>query len=115
MSNMQYSLTEYGADSLVLKRVPFEGIPVTLDFTAVTDRDAVSGKKIVKAGSPISLAGVVANTSTAAGILLFDVVEDRPQATILKKAYINTAAAQEHSGVTIADAVKTALPMIVFE
>lgn len=115
MSNMEYSLTEYGADSLVLKRVPFEGIPVTLDFTAVTDIDPVSGKKVVKAGSPISLAGVVANTGDAAGILLFDVIEDRPQATILKKAYINTAAAEAHSGVTIADAVKTALPMVVFE
>ena len=115
MSNMKYSLTEYGADSLVLKRVPFEGIPVTLDFTAVTDIDPASGKKIVKAGSPISLAGVVANTNAAAGILLFDVVETRPQATLLKKAYINTAAAQEHSGITIADAVKAALPMLVFE
>lgn len=115
MSNMQYNLTEYGADSLVLKRVPFEGIPVTLDFTDVTDRDTVSGKKIVKAGSPISLEGVVANTAAAAGILLFDVVEDRPQATILKKAYINTAVAEAHSGVTIADEVKKALPMIVFE
>ena len=42
-------------------------------------------------------------------------VEDRPQGTLLKKAYINTEVAQEHSGIEYAEAVKTALPMVVFE
>ena len=108
MSNMQVEQVTYAGDVQILKRPPFEGIPVTLDFTSVEGG-------VVKAGSPISAAGVVANTADAIGILLFDVYEARPQGTVLKKAYINTAVAQAHSGVTIAAAVKTALPMVIFE
>jgi len=115
VSNMEYERVTYSGDVEILKRPPFEGIAVSFDFSEVSDTDPITGKKIVKAGSPISLAGVVDNTATAAGILLHDVTEDRPQGTILKKAYINTAVAQAHSGVTIAAAVKAALPMIVFE
>jgi len=115
MSNMQYDSVTYGADTLILKRPVYEGIPVTLDFTNVTDKDAVTGLKIVKAGSPINLNGVVDNTGTAGGILLCDVLENRPQGTILKKAYINTAVAKAHSGITIDASVKAVLPMVVFE
>lgn len=114
MSNMQYEQTSYAGDVEILKRKPFESIPMTLDFTSVTDTTA-SGKKIVKAGTPIGASGTVDNTATVVGILLFDVVETRPQGTLLKKAYINTKVAQKHSGVTYAAAVKSALPMIVFE
>lgn len=113
MSNMEYERIGLAADVQILKRPPFEGIPITLDFSEVTA--GADGKKVVKAGSPISADGVVANTASAIGILLWDVEEARPQGTILKKAYINTAVAQAHSGVTIAAAVKSALPMIVFE
>nr|DAI65474.1 MAG TPA: hypothetical protein [Caudoviricetes sp.] len=112
--NMQYEKTSYAGDVQILKREPNEAIPLTLDFSAVTDKDA-SGKKIVKAGTPIGKAGVADNTATTIGILRFDVTEDRPQGVILKKAYLNTEVAQKHSGVTYEDAVKTALPMIVFE
>lgn len=111
---MGFEQVTYDGEVEILNRPPFEGVPMTLNFTSVTDTD-VDGKKIVKAGSPISAAGVVANTAAAVGILLYDVKVDRPIGTILKKAYINTAVAQAHSGVTIADAVKTALPMVVFE
>lgn len=114
MSNMQYEQTSYAGDVEILKRIPFEGIPMTLDFTSVTDTIA-SGKKIVKAGTPIGASGTVDNTATVVGILLHDVTEDRPQGTLLKKAYINTKVAENHSGVTYAAAVKSALPMIVFE
>lgn len=115
MSNMQYNDATFGGDVQILKRPPFEGTPITLDFSDVATTDTATGLKIVKAGSPISAAGVVANTSSAIGILLFDVLEDRPQGTILKKAYLNTTVAQTHSGVTYDDAVKAALPMVVFE
>ena len=54
-------------------------------------------------------------TATVVGILLHDVTADRPQGTLLKKAYINTAVAQNHCGMTYDATVKTALPMIVFE
>lgn len=113
MSNMLYEEKVFAGDVEILKRSPFEGIAITLDFTNVSaDAD---GNKIVKAGTPISLEGVAANTADAAGILLHDVDEARPQGTILKKAYINTAVAEAHCGLTYAAAVKTALPMVVFE
>ena len=111
---MQYEQTKYVGDVQILKRKPFEAIPMTLNFTSVVTKLA-NGKKVVKAGTPIGKTGVADNTGTVVGILLHDVTEDRPQGTLLKKAYIDTAVAQAHSGVEIASAVKTALPMIVFE
>ena len=87
---------------------------MTLNFSSVETKLA-NGKKVVKAGTPIGATGTVDNTATVVGILLHDVTEDRPQGALLKKAYIDTAVAQTHSGVEIASAVKTALPMIVFE
>ena len=111
---MQYEQTEYVGDVQILNRKPFEAIPMTLDFSSVSEKLA-NGKKVVKAGTPIGATGTVDNTATVVGILLHDVTEDRPQGTLLKKAYIKTEVAQEHSGVTIEQAVKTALPMIVFE
>ena len=111
---MQYEQTEYVGDVQILNRKPFEAIPMTLDFSSVSDKLA-NGKKVVKAGTPIGSGGVLDNTGTVVGILLHDVTEDRPQGTLLKKAYINTEVAKAHSGVTIGAAVKTALPMIVFE
>lgn len=111
---MQYEQTEYVGDVQILKRKPFEAIPMTLDFTRVETKLA-NGKKVVKAGTPIGSTGVADNTGTVVGILLHDVIEDRPQGTLLKKAYINTAVAKAHSGVTIEAAVKAALPMVVFE
>lgn len=114
MANMQFETAVYPGDVQILKRMPFEGIPMTLDFNSVTDTTQ-SGKKVVKAGTPIGSTGVVDNTAAVVGILLHDVVEERPQGTLLKKAYLNTTVAEEHSGVTYDEAVKTALPMIVFE
>ena len=111
---MQYEQTEYLGDVQILNRKPFEAIPMPLDFSSVSDKLA-NGKKVVKAGTPIGPAGVVDNTGTVVGILLHDTTEDRPQGTLLKKAYIKTEVAKTHSGVTIDQAVKTALPMVVFE
>lgn len=113
MSNMQYEQTSYAGDVEILKRIPFEGVPITLDFTSVTSTH--NGKKIVKAGTPIGAKGVADNTATVVGILLHDVLETRPQGTVLKKAYINAKVAQAHSGVTYATAMISALPMVVFE
>lgn len=110
---MQYESTTFAGDVQILKRVPFEGIPMTLDFSEV--EDTVNGKLVVKAGTPIGEDGVADNTGTVVGILLHDVTEDRPQGTLLKKAYINTAVAEAHSGITYDADVKAALPMIVFE
>ena len=111
---MQFEQTEYLGDVQILNRKPFEAIPMTLDFSSVSDKLA-NGKKVVKAGTPIGSGGVLDNTGTVVGILLHDVTEDRPQGTLLNKAYIKTEVAKTHSGVTIDQAVKTALPMVVFE
>lgn len=112
--SMQFEQTEYAGDVQILKRKPFEAIPMTLDFSSVSDTLA-NGKKVVKAGTPIGKTGVSDNTATVVGILLHDVTEDRPQGTLLKKAYIDKTVAETHSGVTYDTAVETALPMIVFE
>lgn len=114
MSNMQFEQEVHGADVQILKRAPFEGVPMTLDFSEVSTTWE-SGKKVVKAGTPIGANGKSDNTATVVGILLHDVTADRPQGTLLKKAYINTAVAQKHCGMTYDATVKTALPMIVFE
>lgn len=111
---MQFEQTEYVGDVQILKRKPFEAIPMTLDFSSVSDTLS-NGKKVVKAGTPIGKTGVVDNTATVVGILLHDVIEERPQGTLLKKAYIDKTIAETHSGVTYNTAVETALPMIVFE
>lgn len=111
---MLFEQTVYTGDVQILKRKPFEGIAKTLDFADVTETTD-SGKKIVKAGTPIGSNGKVDNSATVVGILLHDVLEERPQGTLLKKAYIDTAVAEKHSGVTYNAAVKTALPMVVFE
>lgn len=111
--SMAIETVTYGGDVQILKRPPFEGIAITLDFTSVVAGS--DGRKVVKAGTPISAAGVAANSSSAIGILLFDVDSVHPQGTILKKAYLNTSVAQTHCGLTYDAAVKAALPMIVFE
>ncbi len=80
---MQFEQTNYAGDVLILSRKPFEGIPMTLDFASVQEKLA-NGKKVVKAGTPIGKTGVKDNTATVVGILLHDVTEDRPQATLLK-------------------------------
>ena len=112
--SMQFEQTSYAGDVQILKRRPFEGITMTLDFTSVSAK-LENGKKVVKAGTPIGATGVADNTASVVGILLHDVTEDRPQATLLKKAYINTAVAEAHASIVYAEGVKTALPMVVFE
>lgn len=91
----------------ILYNSDYVGKAVTLDSAAFAD-------KVCKAGTPISKAGVVANSASAFGILLHDVHQDRPQGTIVIGGYINTAAAQKHSGVTVAEDAKTALKNVVF-
>lgn len=87
----------------ILNRIPFEGVPMTIDFTSVSDTDAETGEKVVKAGTPIDGTGKPQKTTPfagAVGILLHDVYEGRPQGTILKKAYINHKRVTAHTGIT---------------
>lgn len=113
---MQYETTSLNAQVEILNRPPFEAVSMTLDFTT-SDTDEKTGKKMLKAGTVISKDGTKISTpwTDVAGILLFDVYEDRPQGTLLKKAYINRTVAEKHATVTYDATLATALPMIVFE
>ena len=84
---------------------------MTIDFTNVTDTE-VNGKKVVRAGTPISGVGVPVTATPwtgATGILLVDVYEERPQGTLLTEAYIHTGRAQTNSGLTYDGALVTAM------
>ena len=82
-------------------------------FVPVTITEFSNG--VCKAGTPVDVNGAVANDATAEGILLYDVYEENPNGSLVKAyATINLAKAEENSGLTIADAVKTALD-VTFE
>lgn len=90
---------------------------MTLDDTMFSTKD------VIKAGALIDKDGkTVSSGANAVGILLFDVYKDRPQGTILKKAYVNVTRIKESLGEDYdtqygddLQTVQTALPMIVFE
>lgn len=110
--DMLFESVNIGRQVEILNRTPFEGVPITLDFTSVATTDSDTGEKVVKAGMPITSAGAEAKTTPwtgAIGILLHDVYESRPQGTILKRAYINTGRAQTNSGLTYDDDLVAAL------
>lgn len=116
--DMLFESVDIGGQVEILNRSPFEGVPMTIDFTSVSTTDPDNGEKVVRAGMPISAAGAEVKTTPwtgAVGILLHDVYESRPQGTILKKAYINKTAAQANASVTYDTALEGLLPMIVFE
>lgn len=116
--DMLFESVDIGGQVEILNRTPFEGVPMTIDFTSVTTTDDDTGEKVVRAGMPISATGTEVKTTPwtgAVGILLHDVYESRPQGTILKKAYINKTAAQANASVTYDTTLEGMLPMIVFE
>ena len=85
----------------------FEGI--TLDDAAFTDG-------VCKAGNPIAADGTVDNASDPVGILVNDVYKENPNGTILKAfGVVNTVNAKANTGISIASAAITKLPLIVFE
>ena len=116
--DMLFESVDIGGQVEILNRTPFEGVPMTIDFTSVSTTDPDSGEKVVRAGMPISAAGAevkITPWTGAVGILLHDVYESRPQGTILKKAYINKTVAQSNASVTYDSTLEGMLPMIVFE
>lgn len=105
---MKVSASTIADEVQILKRPGFEAIPITLDSSAFTNG-------VCKAGAPIGAGGVIKNDKNCIGILKEDVYEDRPQGTILKKAYVRNDVITSHYGTAIADTAKAALPMVVFE
>ncbi len=69
----------------------------------------------VKAGSPISAAGAVANTADAVGILLYDVnTAVNPNGTIIQSGPIDAAKGAASYGTDYAEVMIAALPAITF-
>lgn len=109
--DMKVETATFGAGAEILNRPPYKGVSMTIDFSTTT-ADTGTGKKIVKAGTPINKDGkpVTATPWTGAvGILLVDVAEERPIGTILTEAYIHTGRAQKNSGLTYDGALVTAM------
>lgn len=109
--SMAVETTAFGTGAEILNRPPFKGVSMTIDFSDVT-ADTTTGKKIVKAGTPINKDGVPVSATPwtgAVGILLVDVREERPQGTILTEAYVHTGRAQKNSGLTYDGALVTAM------
>lgn len=83
-------------------------------FAPITITEFNNG--VCLAGSPIGADGKIANSASAIGILLNDVKEDNPNGSLVKAfATINLANAEKNSGLTIDNAVKTALSSVIFE
>lgn len=107
LANMAVKRSNVTPDPEILYNARYTGKAITLDEGAFSEG-------VCKAGTPIGEGGVVANSAEALGVLLHDVYLERPQATIVIDGYIHTARAEEHSGVTIAEAAKTAMKNVVF-
>lgn len=108
--DMAVETASFGAGTEILNRPPFKGVPMTIDFSTTTAGS--DGKKVVKAGTPIDKDGKPVSATPwtgAVGILLVDVLEERPQGTILTDAYVNTKRAQTNSGLTYDGALVTAM------
>lgn len=89
-------------------------------FKEIKLDDSAFTNGVCKAGNPIDANGKKVNAGTsdgaAVGILLTDVYASNPNGTIVTAfACVNEANANANSGITIAEGVKTALSLIVFE
>lgn len=111
---MEYTANTYNSTPEIFKRKTDGDYTkeVTLDTTAFTNG-------VCKAGSPISAAGKVVNAASGdddpVGILIHDVYSANPNGTVCYHGILNLANCESNSGLTIAAAVKTKLPLVVFE
>lgn len=109
---MNFSSNEVGMTPEILKRkLGAEYIvPVTIASAEFTSAD------VVKAGTPISASGTIANTGSAVGILLNDVYKENPNGALIKAfAVINKANAEANASITLSSLVISALPNVIFE
>lgn len=104
---MLYRETPITAGVEILASKDFQAIPIT-----VAEPDA---GHIVKAGTPLTAAGVATTGASAVGVLLYDVDTDRnPNGAAVVQGIIDATKAQAHSEITYASALYSALPGIVF-
>lgn len=114
---MKFANYGFGIAQELLNRARYEAIQVTLDFNSANSKliktdDA--GHKYIPAGAIIVDGGKSQNEAKAVsgnimGVNLYDVYEDRPQAAVLKKAYIKKAVMLANTGYTESGAAVTAL------
>lgn len=104
---MKYTNTSVGGGVEILASKDFQSIPVNV---------ATPGSgTVVKAGTPITAAGESTTGANAIGVLLYDVdTAENPNGAAVVQGIVNADVAQEHSGVSYADALYSALPGIVF-
>lgn len=88
----------------------------TPDYTTKTVVLDMTGKTVIKAGTPISADGKVANDETAIGILLQDchACLGTRRGLVVISGRIKQDVAKDYSGVTISDEAKAALINITF-
>ncbi len=101
---MKYSQTTVGGGVEILASKDYQAIPVT-----------IAGSTKLKAGTPVNASGESTTGSGAIGILLYDVdPAENPNGAAVVQGIIDAQKAQEHSEVTYASALYSALPGIVF-
>ena len=104
---MKFNQTSVGGGVEILASKDFQAIPVKV---------ATPGEgTVVKAGTPLTDAGVSTTGSGAIGVLLYDVdTAENPNGAAVVQGIINAKVAQDHSGVSYAPALYEALPGVIF-
>lgn len=106
---MVMDVTTIAGDVEILASKDFQAIPIKV--TVATDAEST----VVKAGAPVTAAGLSTTGANAVGILLYDVdTALNPNGAAVVAGIINATKAQSHSGVTYTDALYSALPAVVF-
>ena len=103
---MKFTQTNTSAGVEILANDHYVGKPVTITFTGDTT--------LLKKGTPVTRFGAVATGADALGVLLWDVTADNPNGTVVIHGFLETAKAEQESGVTVSDDMKAAMPMIYF-
>lgn len=112
--SMPMKVTDYGtAIDILFNLDPYTARPIMVSDEGVT---AVSGKKIVKAGSLLDKDGKIANDGTVRYVLLKDIdVTSGPMAgTGVYRGTLDLKKIETNTGVTISDAAMLALKGVIF-
>lgn len=104
---MKFEKTTVGGTVEILASKDFQAIPIKVA--------APESGTVVKAGTPLTESGASTTGADAVGILLYDVdTDENPNGAAVVIGIVDATKAQEHSGVTYADALYDALPAVIF-
>lgn len=103
---MKFTKTDIGGSVEILASKDYQSVPIKV---------ATPGEgTVVKAGTPLTDAGVATTGSGAVGILLYDVdTAANPNGAIVVAGIIDAVKAQAHSGV-VYSSIESELPAITF-